>query len=306
MDDIKISFKKTVSKFCYFLLVSILIANVWVVFPIAIFGEAILGNLSLVALLTQPVMAITFILLTKNQNIFCKEDKKNEKVSIAVGGCFIALGLLIAIIAGYSASFIEYIFSLVGLELKTVNAPVSNSIMEFLLNSLATAVVPAVTEELMFRGVILNSLNKYNRFAAILISALLFAIFHGNIPQFIFTLALGVYWGFVFSKTKSLGLCMLMHFAVNFYSVTCVALSKILESNPWIEVVLFFIIFFVGAFSFIFLKRKGLFNFSELEKQDNLISSKNCYKLAFSSHGMIVFIVVMAIFICTTVGPKVT
>lgn len=303
MDAISFSFKKTVSQICYTLIISLLVVSVFSAFLFLAFGKDIPGILYV---LMSLLMAIPFGVLAKNQGVFNIEYKKNEKISIAVRLSFASLGLLIAIAASIAATFIQYFFSRSGVELKTPGVPVSKSTLEFLINSISTAIVPAITEELMFRGVILNLLNKYNSVVAVSLSALLFAIFHGNIPQFIFALALGLYFGFVFLKTGSLGLCMFMHFVINLYAVISVALSEMVKSQILIGLVLLFmmaLIFSIGVLSLFFLKGKGFLDFYEF-KRGNLMSLSRCCKLAFSNSGMIVFLVIMAMLLLLSIGRK--
>lgn len=85
-----------------------------------------------------------------------------------------------------------------------------------LFESLLLAVVIApVTEELLFRGLILQGfLRRYSPRKAILASALLFAAFHGNPWQFLGALVLGVLFAWWFLQTRSLIPCILGH-AVN-------------------------------------------------------------------------------------------
>jgi len=82
-----------------------------------------------------------------------------------------------------------------------------------LLGSLFLAVVVApVTEELLFRGLILQGfLRRYSPRKAILASALLFAAFHGNPWQFFGALVLGILFAWWFVQTRSLIPCILGH-----------------------------------------------------------------------------------------------
>jgi len=72
-------------------------------------------------------------------------------------------------------------------------------------------------EELLYRGIILNGLiNRYSRKKAIIYSALIFGIAHLNFPQGINAFLLGLIIGTVYYYTRSIYLCMIMHFANNF------------------------------------------------------------------------------------------
>lgn len=77
---------------------------------------------------------------------------------------------------------------------------------------LKAAIVAPVFEELIFRGVILEGfLKRYKPGYAILWSALLFGIMHLDPVQGSFAFIVGLLLGWVFWKTRSLFLCILLH-----------------------------------------------------------------------------------------------
>lgn len=79
-----------------------------------------------------------------------------------------------------------------------------------------TCVIAPIFEETLYRGILLKGLiNKYSSKKAIFYSALIFGIAHLNIPQGINAFLLGLILGTVFYYTKSIYLCMIMHFANN-------------------------------------------------------------------------------------------
>ena len=80
------------------------------------------------------------------------------------------------------------------------------------LGPLLAVVVGPLTEEIIFRGVILRGLlGRYRRWTAIIVSAVLFALMHGNPVQLPVALGLGLVLGWVYVRTRSLGLCFLGH-----------------------------------------------------------------------------------------------
>lgn len=77
-------------------------------------------------------------------------------------------------------------------------------------------VVAPVTEELLFRGLILRGfLLRYGPGLAIVAQALLFALFHANPWQFVSPLALGALFGWLAVRTGSLVLPLLGHAITN-------------------------------------------------------------------------------------------
>lgn len=77
------------------------------------------------------------------------------------------------------------------------------------------AVAAPVLEELLFRGVILNGLLRNQRpWLAIGQSALLFGLIHFNPAQSVSAALLGLLLGWLYYRTRSLGLCIALH-AIN-------------------------------------------------------------------------------------------
>ena len=83
---------------------------------------------------------------------------------------------------------------------------------------LCTAVLAPILEELFFRKLLIDRMNKYGELAAIVISALLFGLFHQNFSQFFYAFGLGLVFGYVYCRTGSYLLVTLFHMVFNFVS----------------------------------------------------------------------------------------
>ncbi len=88
----------------------------------------------------------------------------------------------------------------------------SSSILPILL---IAGVVGPIIEELMFRKLILDRLYPFGEKLAILVSALLFALFHGNLTQFIYAFLLGVVFAYLYCRTGKILYPILLHMAIN-------------------------------------------------------------------------------------------
>jgi membrane protease YdiL (CAAX protease family) len=79
-----------------------------------------------------------------------------------------------------------------------------------------TVILAPFSEELMFRGVIMKKAQKIAPAgAAILIQAILFAIFHMNIVQSVYTFPAGLILGYVAYKFKSIKASIVLHMMFN-------------------------------------------------------------------------------------------
>lgn len=82
--------------------------------------------------------------------------------------------------------------------------PIPSDINEFLFEFFIVALTPGLCEEIMFRGMIMKSYEVYDRKKAIVLSAVLFGIFHFNFQNLLGPIFLGILFGILVSKTKSL------------------------------------------------------------------------------------------------------
>jgi len=80
----------------------------------------------------------------------------------------------------------------------------------------AAAISAPILEEILFRGVILDGfLKNYSPTKAIFGSAIIFGLFHMNPYQFVAATLIGVLMGWIYWRTNSLSLCILIHFLNN-------------------------------------------------------------------------------------------
>ena len=79
------------------------------------------------------------------------------------------------------------------------------------------AVIAApVVEEILFRGIVLRSIRKFSPvWASILISSVLFGVYHLNIVQAAYATFMGIAAGILYEKKRNLLFPILVHFANN-------------------------------------------------------------------------------------------
>lgn len=93
---------------------------------------------------------------------------------------------------------------------------------------LTVVLIAPVTEELIFRGIILKGfLNRYRPMTAILVSSLLFALMHLNPYQFLGAFVMGMTLAWIFLRTGSLWPCIIGHTIFNSHGM----LTKLLPFN---------------------------------------------------------------------------
>lgn len=96
----------------------------------------------------------------------------------------------------------------------------------FFVPLVALAVLPAVFEEMIFRGIALHSYSHLGRKKAILISAFFFALLHMNLQQAAYAFVLGSVFAFFVQRTGSIFSSLLPHFCINALSWCMIYFGK--------------------------------------------------------------------------------
>lgn len=87
--------------------------------------------------------------------------------------------------------------------------------LSFPLAMTALAVMPAIFEELAFRGVILNNYKSAGLLTSAVISGLFFGLFHQDFYQIGYAIVAGIFFSFIVAYTNSIYASMLSHFLIN-------------------------------------------------------------------------------------------
>ncbi|MDO4664223.1 MAG: type II CAAX endopeptidase family protein [Erysipelotrichaceae bacterium] len=94
-----------------------------------------------------------------------------------------------------------------------------------IMNLLSVGVVAGVSEEIIFRGMICNSLARYNKGFAVVVSALIFSIMHMNLDQGIPAFFVGICFGYIYLRSGSLLVTISLHVLNNFFAVLITAVG---------------------------------------------------------------------------------
>lgn len=125
----------------------------------------------------------------------------------------LSLGLQLA--AGVLAAILQMILGFFGLESPAPDLSGTNSFAANLILSFYACLLGPVLEEFLYRGVVLQSMRKYNERFAIFLSAAIFGLMHQNYQQFILGFLLGIPLAIVTLKYDSLIPSIFTHIFVN-------------------------------------------------------------------------------------------
>jgi membrane protease YdiL (CAAX protease family) len=141
---------------------------------------------------------------------------------------------LIMIFAYPMAVFLNYIILILVNSVSPampIGVPVPTNLMDYLVGLLVIAVTPGICEEVMFRGTMQSAYSRMGDKKAILISALLFGMFHFNLLNLLGPLFLGIVLGIIRYKTDSLYGSILGHTINNGIALTLGFLLTGLSEN---------------------------------------------------------------------------
>lgn len=86
------------------------------------------------------------------------------------------------------------------------------------LNLLMAGILAPILEELFFRKWLIDRMHPYGEKVCILMSALLFALFHMNFSQFFYAFGAGLILAYLYCRSGKVWLCMLLHAIFNCFS----------------------------------------------------------------------------------------
>lgn len=144
----------------------------------------------------------------------------------------VAVGMGACAIGELTTSIYTSVLSFLGFKPKFgMGFELSREPLQVVLAVLAVAVLPALVEEFAMRGVILGFLKRYGEGFAIVASAAMFGLMHGNLVQIPFAFVVGLGLGFIAIKSGSVWTASLVHLINNLSSLAMDYLFEDLSSK---------------------------------------------------------------------------
>ena len=232
-------------------------------------------------LITSTVMYATllFVFLFYNNKKENKIAKRVEikKVLMYVGIAILSYFLLFPIVTCFNNLLTKF-----GVEVGSLKYELSTK--NYLISIISLAVLPAVCEELLFRGLIFKGLKPHGKAFSITISSLMFCIFHMSLSQTIYPILMGLLFGVIMFYENNIYYCIIAHFTNNILSLTLSYFKINLVFNHWTFILLAIILLLIFLTVIIFLILK---NNKSTEKQP--IENENKKYLTLSLGVMILF-----------------
>lgn len=225
-------------------------------------------------------------------NTYWKQEilAKEKKMDIRVFPCFLLFCMGAQMLSSLWISLLEVLMNISGKSVMPILEKVSGSSNNFSLFLYASLIAP-IWEEVLFRGYILRTLRPYGKRFAVLGSALLFGLFHGNLLQTPYAVAVGLVLGYI-TVEYSIGWAILLHMFNNL--VLADLLSRLTSS--WTEMAAGMLnLFLFGGSAVISLlilirNRRAIRAYRKGEWMD-----RRCIKCFFTNPGILVLTAVMTV-----------
>lgn len=128
---------------------------------------------------------------------------------------------------GFICVFLMYAGNLIGTLFTALmgaiqGGTVGNPLMDYVTGDnlaaqiLMIAVLAPLVEEYVFRKQLIDRMGIYGGKTAVLLSALLFGLCHGNFSQFFYAFGLGLAFGYIYLNTGKLRYTVIAHMCINF------------------------------------------------------------------------------------------
>lgn len=197
-------------------LISILITVVVAFLPL----DFLVGRPGLQLIFSQVILALPSVLYLLKYRLPYAETVRFKKLKLADMAWCVLFGILIqpllTLLNALSMVFASNTTSTFMLEL--------SSQIPFLAALFLMAVVPAVLEESVYRGIFYNEYSRLNPWKAAILSGFLFGLMHGNLNQFCYAAVMGILFALLIEATGSILSTMLIHFWINASSVVAIYL----------------------------------------------------------------------------------
>ena len=183
----------------------------------------------LLQLLCYAIALPIFLAITKN--IPKATTQKKNRLPFGQFMLLMLISWAVMILGSYISSLTDLAMTLI------YGTPVDNAVDSMISNTpiwlvmLVVVVVGPIVEELIFRKVLIDRLSIFGDRTAILISAIAFGLFHGNLSQLFYAALVGLVFGYVYARTRRIWNSIFLHMIVNFLGSVIPMIGKWAQGN---------------------------------------------------------------------------
>lgn len=176
--------------------------------------------------------------------------------------------------------------------------PVNNALLSLIgegniwISAIYTVLLAPVFEEIFFRKLICDRVAQYGQRTAVLVSGLMFGLFHMNFNQFFYAAFLGGFFAFIYIRTGNLKYTIGLHMAVNFLGTVVGGLLLQNVDMLSMQGMLIFGVYSIAIYAvgitgvvFFFLNRSRM----RAPEGDDVIGKGNWFRTAILNPGMALY-----------------
>ena len=226
------------------------------------------------------------------------DSEKPEKECVGIKTFMLYTGITLTLM---------WIGNIIGLAITTILSStiqnnIANPVQELInstdiwLNLLLISIIGPIFEEIFFRKFLIDRTMKYGARVSIILSAVLFAFFHGNLNQFFYALLMGGFFAYVYIKTGKITYTIILHIIVNFMGsvVSLIFSNSVMNIQTGITLIdaTIIIAYFLILLLSIILGIYGLTKFKKAKFNGikTKINLKNPFKTVYLNYGMVLFL----------------
>ncbi|WP_099469131.1 CPBP family intramembrane glutamic endopeptidase [Konateibacter massiliensis] len=164
------------------------------------------------------IPVIIYLIATKTNPVKLIRFKKIDVSTIMMTALFTVLIMpLVSFLNALSMLFAEN-------EVMTLTSEMTGN--PFLVNLFLLAILPAISEEFVFRGVLFHTYRKSSVLYGVVLSGIVFGLMHLNFNQFSYAFVIGIIFALLIEATGSIYTTMIAHFIINGSSVWAMAFTS--------------------------------------------------------------------------------
>lgn len=233
--------------------------------------ELSMTTTSIITYIIGVVFSISAFFIIKKKLYYNRIPKiKNKNMGIEKIISLYSVDLMIKVVSiGTLALLNNTILKKIGISIINTESSTLDEVMDknAIIAILIAAVLAPIAEEIIFRGIGVGILQKYDKKSAIIITSVVFGICHGNLLQGFSATIGGIILGYVYLE-YGLIYSILIH-AINNLLVT----ATVLIENEIVVIIIFAAICYLGI-GVIYFKSKDFKKIVELRKFDKKVFAR--------------------------------
>lgn len=237
------------------------------------------------------IIAIKTTKIKIRKDIFSKSKSTKKFILLGTVSC-IGVGMVSSVIYAIYSTILEF----GGITIPQPDFSLPTESKYLILFLIYVCFLGPVLEEIIFRGFILKSMQRFGNLTAIIVSSILFSMFHLNLVQFVNPVLMGIVLAFIAIKSKSIVPSIIAHVFNNSITFAITAVSTL--KRPLLLGIFGSVYLFVGITVFILFISNYKNDFMEEIKEDTrILKTYQKVKASFSGAWGIAYIAFYVIFV---------